>query len=337
MNEIERQRAAQAAAEKTLFRILAQRHGQAWARIRIQLDRLLADIADARAKGVTVDQGWLARNRHAAALERAGAVETRAYVDFTKRTIDRALLRQYLAGAIDADTLLRATLPEQLRWKASVPARETAQIAQATRPGTPFGMLLDTLPAEAATGIREKLVEGVALGKGPREIARDIRDGFAGNATRALRVARTETIRAYRQSAHQRFRENDDVVEGWTWYAELDFTTCAACVAMHGQTFPLDEDLDSHPGCRCTAIPVTKTWEQLGFPGVPETRFETESGEDWFDRQPAIVKQRVLGPGKFRLYEGGRLELRDLVSRPVHPVWGRELRERPLRELLTTV
>jgi len=81
---------------------------------------------------------------------------------------------------------------------------------------------------------------------------------------------------------------------------------------------------------------VTKSWDELGFDGVKETRLELESGEDWFARQPEAAQRRVLGPGKFSAYKDGRLRLADVVQPTVDPVWGRGLRERSLRDALST-
>lgn len=202
-----------------------------------------------------------------------------------------------------------------------------------TRPGTPLGTLLAGLGARAQQEAREKLIEGVALGLGTREIGRNLRNAFAGNGIRALLVARTEVIRTYRDSALRTYNRNAQVISGWIWIASLGPRTCPVCIARHGSFHPLDETFASHPACRCSPAPATRSWADLGFPDVPETRLEPETGEAWFARQDAGTQRRILGRGKFELYDAGELRLEDVVQETVSPIWGRGLKERPLRDL----
>ena len=333
-DKLREQRAARLAADAALARELNRHFGVGWAKIKARLTALLDELEQAKARGEIIDAGWLAQHQVAERLEQVSVVELRAYADLAKRSIDQATLRAFLAGAIDANTLLQLTLPKRLGWTPALPVRETAEIARASRLGAPLGDLLESLGADTHRIAREKLVEGVALGKNPVDIARDLRDSFAGNQVRSLRVARTEVIGAYRRAAVEGYRQADDVVESWVWVAELG-SACAVCVAEHGSIHDLDEEMSSHPGCRCAPSPVTKSWDELGFDGVKETRLEVESGEDWFARQPESAQRRVLGPGKHDAYKDGRLTLADLVQPTVDPVWGHGLRERSLRDALS--
>lgn len=347
------QRAARLAADAALARELTRRYGTAWGKIKTRLNLLLDELEQARERGETIDAGWLAQHQISERLEQVSGVELRAYADLAKRTIDKATLRSFLAGAIDANTLLQSTLSKRLGWTPALPVRETAEIARASRLGTPLGDLLESLGTDTHRIAREKLVEGVALGKNPIDIGRDLRESFAGNQVRALRVARTETTDAYRRAAiratrvartevlgaYRRtavggYRGANDVVGEWVWVAELG-SACPVCVAMHGTIHDLDEEMDSHPSCRCSPAPRTKSWAELGFEGVPETRLDLETGEDWFARQPEAAQRRTLGPSKYAAYKDGRLKLADLVQPTVDPVWGRGLRERSLRDALT--
>ena len=79
--------------------------------------------------------------------------------------------------------------------------------------------------------------------------------------------------------------------------------------------------------------PLTKTWAELGFPDLEETRVDVRPGPEWFAAQPVGLQRRILGPGKLRAYEEERIELRDLVAVTSHPLWGGGLRERSLREI----
>lgn len=85
---------------------------------------------------------------------------------------------------------------------------------------------------------------------------------------------------------------------------------------------------------RCAPAPRTVSWDALGASKVNETRFQVERGEDWFRRQPRAVQRHIIGPGKLNAYEDGEFKLEDLVQETLHPVWGRGLKVRPLRDLI---
>lgn len=336
-DKLDEQRAARLAQDAATARELTRGYGTSWARIRGQLNRLLTEIEAAKARGELIDQAWLARHGHVETAARTAVAETRTFVDLSKRTIDKAVLAAYRSGAIDAATLVRSTLPPGLPWQPAMPIDETVRVAQALRPGAPLGQLLDQLPAHAGEAARTSLIEGVALGHGTRRIAADLRQAFGGNLVRALRISRSETIGAYRRSALARYQSAQNVISEWVWVASLSARTCPACIAQHGSRHPLDEAFASHPACRCSPAPLTRSWAELGFPGIPETRLDVESGDTWFRRQPASLQRQILGPGKHTAYVEGRIGLADLVEPTSSPVWGAGMRERSLMSALITV
>lgn len=332
-DRVRQQQADQAAADAALARELARKYGTAWQRIRAQLEALTRDIEQARARGETIDETWL---RDRGIVQRFGArtqADVQVFIEFTRRRTDQENLARAAAGTVDATDLLRSTLPPGLPPIVPLPVAETAETIAATRPGTPLAALLEPLGHDAARQATEALIAGVALGQGPREIARNLRSSLGGNLARALRIARTETLGSYRRATLARYTGNARYLDGWMWVARLDTTVCPVCVAMHGTIHPLDEPFATHPNCRCAPVPLTKPWADLGFPGLRETRFETETGEAWFARQPRARQLQLLGPGKLALYDRGNLALSDLVVDTVHPVWGPGRRERALRNL----
>jgi SPP1 gp7 family putative phage head morphogenesis protein len=213
-----------------------------------------------------------------------------------------------------------------------LPTGALEELVGALADGSPLADLLGELGPAAARSVREALVAGLATGQGPRAIARRIRADLGGSLARALTIARTETLRAYRESSRRAYRANDDVVAGWIWHAQLGPRTCAACWAMHGSRHALDERLDGHPNCRCSMIPVTKSWAELGFPGVPDARPVIEPGEEAFRRLPAADQLAVLGPAKHAAYRAGEIGLADLVARDRSERWGTTRREASLAE-----
>jgi len=332
---LDAQRRKRLAADRALLAELTREQQKAFQAVRRELAKLTRQISEARAKGETVNPAWLFQRQRLDRFERELGTEIALYLDLAKRKIEAAKVRALIDGQGDARELLLSTLPQAISVTPALPLAQLHSVVLNTQLGTPLGNLLAGLGAEAARGAREKLVEGVALGLGTREIGRNLRDSFAGNSIRALLVARTEVIRTYRDSALQTYKQNRGVIKGWLWIAQLGPRTCPVCIAKHGSFHSLEESFASHPACRCSPAPKTKTWTELGFPDdIPETGLDPEPGEDWFARQSAVTQEAILSPGKYRLYRDGEIKLDDLVQETVHPVWGRGVRERALRDFV---
>lgn len=166
------------------------------------------------------------------------------------------------------------------------------------------------LSREAVTAMTRALRLGISGGLNPREAARrmvaDTEGIFNGNITRALVIARTEMLDAHRAAARAVDLANRDVLAGWQWYAKLDSRTCPSCIAQHGSLHDIDEPgpLDHHQG-RCTRLPKTKTWQELGFDIAEPRGLEVEAGPDWFNRQPEEVQRDILGPKRYEAWRAG--------------------------------
>jgi SPP1 gp7 family putative phage head morphogenesis protein len=165
------------------------------------------------------------------------------------------------------------------------------------------------------------LVSSIAEGKNPNVVAREIRTALGGNLTRSLTIARTETLRAYREASRAEYLANADVLRGWIWTADLSNRTCAACWAQHGSVHPLGEIMATHPRCRCSMVPATRSWKELGFGSTPES-VQIQEGPAIFRRLPESDQRAILGDAKYRAYSGRQITLPDLVAKRESPVWG---------------
>ncbi|MCL5957851.1 MAG: phage head morphogenesis protein [Chloroflexi bacterium] len=155
------------------------------------------------------------------------------------------------------------------------------------------GLLHKITEARAAgQDVRKALLAGLATGQPQTVIARAVRQALGGNLVRALTIARTEMLRSYREASRQTYLANSDVVNGWIWHAVLSTRTCAACWAMNGTLHKLNERLDDHVRGRCAMMPVTRTWQELGFENVPETRMPIQRGAICFLRSCLMPKRR---------------------------------------------
>ena len=204
---------------------------------------------------------------------------------------------------------------------------QLADLVGAMEPGSPLYDLFRDLGDRATSKARAILGEAAILGQNPRVVAKRLSGSIRNlTETRALLIARTETMRSYRSATLRSYRANSDVVTGWRWTSAKQSRTCPVCLAMDGTVHPLTEDFASHPACRCVASPITE------YSDPPD-----ETGEQWFARQSEEVQRAVLGPEKLALYKAGKITLGDLVVRTAHPRWGPGLVEASLSRLRAKV
>lgn len=169
---------------------------------------------------------------------------------------------------------------------------------------------LRPLSAEATDAVIDQLVLGTARGQNPRAIAsqmvRQVEGAFNGGLSRALNVARTETLDAHRSAARTTQSRHADVLEGWQWLSTLGSRTCPACWSLHGSKHPLDErGPDGHQQCRCTRAPLTKSWRDLGL-DIPEPPSLIRDGQQEFSALPRRQQLEIMGPTRLRALETGR-------------------------------
>jgi SPP1 gp7 family putative phage head morphogenesis protein len=183
-----------------------------------------------------------------------------------------------------------------------------------------------------------EIQRGVAVGVNPRTAAARMlqrtRGGFDGGLSRATRIARTEMLDAYRNAAHAADQANSDVLAGWAWSASLSPRTCPACLAMNGRVFPTaTPGPQGHVNCRCSRMPVTKSWADLGFPMFGEPRDQMPDAQDWFERLPRDQQLAIMGPTRLHLLQTGAISWDDLATKTQNPGWRPSYQPRTLTDL----
>jgi hypothetical protein len=181
-----------------------------------------------------------------------------------------------------------------------------------------LGMLAPTHAADLA----DKLVEGIALGYNPTKIAKLFERVMGGGLTDALRMTRTAQLYAYREATRANYIANDDVVQGWIWWAELDNDTCMGCIAEHGTIHPLDETLNDHHNGRCAMLPY------LGD-NTPD-----KNGQDWFMGLSEAKQKEIMGFEKWQAWKDGKFEFSQLSAEHQDDVYGTMRGAANLKDLL---
>lgn len=329
------------AHETQAERFLEQSYRATLAAIQPALDHLYDQMVDAMANGEKIPLSWLYEAQRIENIKKLIQNEMDHFGGTTHRTVQQITQAAAQMGTEAAQNLMQATVPEGVSWTFGRPMITAIQnIAFTTQAGTPLRTLFDGFGALAAKQAADALIRGVALGYNPRKIAGEVAQALNEPRARALTIARTEMLRSYRMAQLENFRANDDVVQGWTWQAYLDVTTCAACIMMNGTKHPLSEEMASHVNCRCTQLPETKSWEDILGPlgidtsGLEETSIQVQSGQSWFEDQDEKTQQTILGPAKYQAWQDGQFDLQDLIGYTHDPQWGKSVKEMPLKDLV---
>lgn len=186
--------------------------------------------------------------------------------------------------------------------------------------GSPLLSLLQNSYGDASAGILNAMIDGVAHGLGASQIAQNMTEGMAMGLERALLIARTETMRAYRQASLQQYRDSG-VVSGFQRLVKKS-TACLACLMLDGQEFKLEDDFSDHPRGKCQCLAI--------IPGVTN---KWEKGEDWFNNLPPEKQMEMMGKDRYEAWKRGDFELKDLSKMAHSDVWGDSPRVATLDEL----
>jgi len=320
-------RAALLQRDAAALRRLMAAYAGVEARVQARVAALTADIDAARAAGETVKPSWLMERDRLTTLRRQIIAEWARYAEQARAVITATQRAALDAATREAAQLTQAALDDAgMRGAADVArlnTRAVEEVVGVLADGSPLAELLARVGAQAAADVSAALTHAVATGRNPRQTARDIRAALGGGLHRALRIARTEHLRAYRNASLQTYQANADILRGWQWRASPSRRTCPVCLAMDGREFGLNEPFASHISCRCTPVPLLK---DRALP-------PRETGAAWFARQPEAAQRAILGPAKFDLYQRGRITLNDLVGVRDDPRWGRAVYERGVGEL----
>ena len=299
----------------------------AYKRAQAEIDALIAEIALAQSGGEELRPFWLFKKRRLSKLRRQIEREMRTFTAQASKTVKQAQAQEIEHGSADGGQLLHAQgaggdLTVGVGVGDHLNRRAVAAGVGFATDGSPLADLFHAVSGLAGERIKRDLITGLTLGHPARKIARTLKESFDGNGARALTVARTETLRAYREATRLVYEENADVLDGWIWQSARSTRTCALCWAMSGTMHRADETLASHPNCRCVMIPLVTGSQQ-----------RIETGATAFARLPRADQLSILGARKFEAYNAGQLALAQLVGERRDQRWGLTRYERSLSEV----
>lgn len=133
------------------------------------------------------------------------------------------------------------------------------------------------------------------------------------------------------------FEDNSDIISEFEYSSALDRKTCPTCGALdnkrwvNGTNKPVNHSMafkqpPIHFRCRCSCIPVLKSWRELGInmDELPDgTRASMEGQvndktfEDWLKRKTETdltFADRTLGKGRAELWRNGKITMDQMIS-----------------------
>jgi hypothetical protein len=194
-----------------------------------------------------------------------------------------------------------------------------------------------------STAVRQGLAAGETNEAIVRRVVGSPRLGIPGVMTAARSNARSlvhTSIQAAANGARmETFRKNADVLVGVRWLATLDVHTCEICAPRDRKEYTLTDDPPEpkghvlawdggpgviHWGCRCVAVPVTKTYKELGLniKKAPRGMRASSDGpvpanmdfEAFLKRKGKAWQDEALGPGRADLWRANKLTLEQLLG-----------------------
>lgn len=317
-------------------RTLTARWATAWRELSTEWETAISQIIATQTAGETLHAGQIAQLERVTRALTATAEQLVTLTDGIPDAIDGPL-NEILADTTAATRqIVAAQLPATLRpgfALVSKPAmnaiieRTMNQVHAASWPLTD-----DAISAMKTTLIRA-VPSGWAPGRAAGEMLERTQTEFNGGLSRAMTIARTEMLDAHRSAAGQLYTANKDVIQSWVWTAHLDARTCPACIAMHGTEHSVETPgPEGHQNCRCTGIPKTKSWAELGFPELDEPADALPDASQWIDDNPAAA-QRALGKTRYDMLTAGDITLNDLATKRHNTGWRDSWHATPIRDL----
>jgi hypothetical protein len=218
-------------SERAAASQMVREYGKAWRVIQKRIEELAAQYYALAETGGKPPISWIYEMDRFQVLQNQVEGEIRKFAQYTEGAIEKGQKEAIAAAHLNAVSLMDAGLPEGAHVKFNrLPKKAFENLVGFLQDGSPLKDLLNQLPGEAGKLVADGLQTGLLLGWNPTRTASHIREALGGNLARALRIARTETLRSYREATRQTYKANNHVVKGWEWRSARNERTCAMCV-----------------------------------------------------------------------------------------------------------
>ena len=178
--------------------------------------------------------------------------------------------------------------------------------------------------------------QGLVAAETTPQIVKRVRDVMDLSRRNAETLVHTSVQSVANTTREKIFEDNGDVISGKEWSAALDRKTCPTCGVRDGKRWdtkgkPINHSIPytmppQHFRCRCSMVPVLKTWAELGInmDELPESTRASMDGqvtdktfEDWLKRKTEsdpTFADRTLGKGRAELWRSGKITMDQMIS-----------------------
>jgi hypothetical protein len=232
---------------------IRMKHYHMLATIQPHIDQLLRQLKDAQAQDKKVPLVWLYQHNR---LQTTKQVVKQGVNQFGSGAKAQVLNSQQAGVGLG----LQSATAQLATINGGAPVNTPSQAKQSkivgvTQQGKPIDDLMDGFGDEAAVKTGRALISGVSMGKEPDWISSLITTALLISLSRALTIDRTSIMESYRESVLITIQDNSDIAQLWIWRAFPG--ACAFCSDMDGTAHSIDEDMSSHPNCRCQMMVET--------------------------------------------------------------------------------
>ena len=328
-------RAQNLARERREAGVIERYYGEVCRRLQLPITQLTNQIERDRMAGKEPTEAQILRLERIQTIQRQAGEELDKYARVAGDIVAAGQRESIAAGEQQAYQLTLAGFPPGATLATSftqMPRESVEALVGFLQDGSPLVDVIAKYAGDASQSFGEALVHGLAAGWNPRKLAQELRSKFGMGLTNALRLARTEQLRAYRAATLHSYQESG-VVKGWERHAAQDNRTCMACIMLDGKIYSTRDAMDDHPQGRCAMLPITATYAEMGI-DAPEPDFTREKGSDWFQRQDEATQRKMMGDAKWEAWKEGRFSLEDLPKQMTSDVWGDSWTPKSLEELV---
>lgn len=178
--------------------------------------------------------------------------------------------------------------------------------------------------------------QGLVSAETTPQIVKRVRDVMDLSMRNAETLVHTSVQSVANTTREKIFEDNNDVISGKEWSAALDRRTCPTCGVRDGKRWdtkgkPINHSIPytmppQHFRCRCSMVPVLKTWAELGInmDELPDGTRASMEGQvndktfaDWLKRKTETdptFADRTLGKGRAELWRNGKITMDQMIS-----------------------
>lgn len=232
-----------------------------------------------------------------------------------------------VSATVTAASLTVGAITGALPTQATIDAISARSVIQ----GAAQGAWWARQDADIVWKFSQAVRQGVSGGETNQQIIQRVRGFMDTSRANAAALVQTSTATIANDARDAVFSANDDIIKGYRAVATLDSHTCLTCAPLDGLTWTKDGGPQGHKfsfpnyplhfNCRCLKIAVIFDGPQGGKRASSDGPVNASLDfNGWLSRQSAEKVESILGKGRAKMYQSGKLTITDLVTGSGRPL-----------------